>query len=339
MYSNQFEDVITKTTCLLKNAFQDCPPKTFQNIDKYKKISALGEGTYGIVFEAFDKFTGKVYAIKKIKAKENLQNFPLSSLNEVKTLKSVSHENIIYLKEICIKQNIVNGVFEFNYFLIFEYCEYDLLKLLKDRNVRLTFANIKSIMEQSLRGLNHLHEKGFMHRDIKLENILINKHGVIKLADFGMADLMKRFQNQPLLKLMGTLIYASPEILFGETNYTNSVDIWSLGCVFYEIFARNHLFNGQNIDNQLQLIFNLCGNPDPSDWPERYACYHSSKYKYLQMTSWLREILEEKVPDKDCVYLIEVMIVLNSDQRATAQQLLADPFFSSYPKPKKLFLS
>lgn len=102
---------------------------------------------------------------------------------------------------------------------------------------------IKCYMQQLLRGLEHCHSRGVLHRDIKGSNILIDNNGVLKIGDFGLANIYDK--NQPMTSRVVTLWYRPPELLLGSTEYGPAIDLWSAGCILAEMFAGKPIMPGR----------------------------------------------------------------------------------------------
>ena len=120
---------------------------------------------------------------------------------------------------------------------------------------------------QLLKGLSYCHSRNILHRDLKPQNLLINRTGELKLADFGLArafGIPVRCYSAEVV----TLWYRPPDVLFGAKLYTTSIDMWSAGCIFAELAnAGRPLFPGSDVDDQLKRIFKLLGTPSEENWP------------------------------------------------------------------------
>lgn len=144
--------------------------------------------------------------------------------------------------------------------------EHDLNGLI-DQRISLDVSQIKCIMQQLLQALEYLHSNNIMHRDIKGANILMSNKGEVKLADFGLARLPDNYSAPHYTNRVATLWYRAPELLLGSNNYTTAIDIWSLGCLFFELLTLRPLFPGNRESKVLDFICQICGTPTEQTWP------------------------------------------------------------------------
>ncbi|NP_001341934.1 cyclin-dependent kinase 4 isoform 2 [Mus musculus] len=153
--------------------------------------------------------------------------------------------------------------------LVFEHIDQDLRTYLdKAPPPGLPVETIKDLMRQFLSGLDFLHANCIVHRDLKPENILVTSNGTVKLADFGLARIYS--YQMALTPVVVTLWYRAPEVLLQST-YATPVDMWSVGCIFAEMFRRKPLFCGNSEADQLGKIFDLIGLPPEDDWPREVS--------------------------------------------------------------------
>lgn len=124
-----------------------------------------------------------------------------------------------------------------------------------------TVTLIKSYMKQLLIGINACHENRIIHRDLKPQNILIGNDGLLKIADFGLARAFS-IPLKPFTQEVVTIWYRAPELLLGATEYTIAVDMWSIGCIFFEICKYKPLFPAYNEIDMIKAIFKTLGTPN-----------------------------------------------------------------------------
>ena len=188
---------------------------------------------------------------------------------------------------------------------------------------------IKSIMCQILRGVADWHTKRILHRDIKPQNILLNDAGEVKIADFGLA---RAFQDpvRPYTHEVVTLYYRAPEVILNAVEYSTAIDIWSIGCVFAELYTQAPLFQGDSEIDQMFKIFKLLGTPTEEDWP---GVTEMKAYKPT-FPKWKPKDLGQEVPNMDelGIDLLRKMLTLDPSQRISAQKALDHPYFDELNK-------
>ncbi|ONM19835.1 hypothetical protein ZEAMMB73_Zm00001d004950 [Zea mays] len=121
-------------------------------------------------------------------------------------------------------------------------------------------------MQQLLSGLDHCHNRGVLHQDIKGANLLLDNNGILKIAYFGLATFFNPKQKQHLTSRVVTLWYEPSELLLGATNYGAVVDLWSVGCILAELLSGKPIMLGRTEVEQLHNIFKLCGSPSEEFW-------------------------------------------------------------------------
>ncbi|KAM4866646.1 cyclin-dependent kinase-like 4 isoform 3-T5 [Thomomys bottae] len=159
-------------------------------MEKYEKLAKIGEGSYGVVFKCRNKASGQVVAIKKFVESEDDPVVKKIALREIRMLKQLKHPNLVNLIEVFRRKRKMH--------LVFEYCDHTLLNELERNPNGVADGVIKSVLWQTLQALNFCHKHNCIHRDVKPENILITKQGIIKICDFGFARILKLLTGQPL---------------------------------------------------------------------------------------------------------------------------------------------
>ncbi|XP_037960694.1 mitogen-activated protein kinase 16 [Teleopsis dalmanni] len=284
-------------------------------MNRYITLSQLGDGTYGTVVLGQRKDTGEKVAIKRMKRKYYSWEEAMN-LREVKSLKKLSHPNIVKLKEVIRENDTL--------YFVFEYMKENLYQMIKDRDTHLPEPTLKSILFQVLTGLAFMHRHGFFHRDLKPENLLCSGSELIKIADFGLAREIR--SRPPFTDYVSTRWYRAPEVLLHSTNYSSAIDLWAMGCIMAELYTFRPLFPGSSEVDQLFKICSVLGTPQKNDWPEGYRLAAIIQFRYPDCV---------KVPlntfitrcSRSGLELLENMLLYDPNKRPTAQQSLKYPYF------------
>ena len=172
----------------------------------------------------------------------------------------LDHKNVVRIKE------VVTGSKKDKIYVVMEYLENELKHLMENMKTPFTVPQIKCLMKQLLEAVEYLHGRYIIHRDLKTSNILFSGQGVLKVCDFGLARVFAS-KGRPYSQNVVTVWYRAPELLLGTGSYTESIDIWSIGCILAEIVLREPLFPGKSELEQLDLIFKCLGVPSEHTWP------------------------------------------------------------------------
>ncbi|XP_010605551.1 MAPK/MAK/MRK overlapping kinase isoform X14 [Fukomys damarensis] len=220
----------------------------------YKAISKIGEGTFSEVLKIQSLRDGGFYACKQMKQRFNSVE-QVNHLREIQALRRLNpHPNILTLHEVVFDRK--SGSLA----LICELMDMNIYELIRGRRRPLSERKVMNYMYQLCKSLDHMHRNGIFHRDVKPENILV-KQDVLKLGDFGSCRSV--YSRQPYTEYISTRWYRAPECLLTDGFYTSKMDLWSAGCVFYEIASLQPLFPGVNELDQISKIHDVIGTPAP----------------------------------------------------------------------------
>lgn len=291
--------------------------------------SVIGSGTYGKVFKGLNVYTKKLVALKRIRMEGERDGFPVTAVREIKLLQSLKHTNIVNLQEVMVERN--------DCFMVFEYLSHDLTGLLNHPSFKLDAAQKKHMAKQMFDGLDYLHKRGVLHRDIKAANILVSSDGILKLADFGLARFYAKHHQLDYTNRVITIWYRSPELLLGETQYGAPVDIWSAACVMVEIFTRHAIFPGDGGEiSQLDKIYAILGTPSKTDWPN---LIEMPWFELLRPGYRKPNVFEDKYRERlpgAALDLLKSMLRFDPEKRPTAAEVLEHPYFvTEEPAPKQ----
>ncbi|XP_014673021.1 PREDICTED: cyclin-dependent kinase 7-like [Priapulus caudatus] len=263
---------------------------------RYEKIKFLGEGQFAQVYKARDvQNDGRIVAVKKIKLgnrQEAKDGINRTALREIKLLQELYHPNIITLMDVYGQKSNIS--------LVFDFMETDLEVIIKDMTVVLTPAHCKSYIVMTIKGLEYLHANWILHRDLKPNNLLVDRNGVLKIGDFGLAKTFGS-PNRVYTHQVVTRWYRAPELLFGARIYGVGVDMFAVGCILAELLLRG-----------------VTRLPD-----------------YVQFKDFPVVPLSDifTAAGDDLLEILASLLDVNPNARCTATEALKMPYFSNKPPP------
>ncbi|XP_041968470.1 cyclin-dependent kinase 2-like [Aricia agestis] len=298
-------------------------------MENFSRVEKIGEGTYGVVYKARDRITGKEIALKKIKLENEPEGVPSTALREISVLRELNHPAVVRLLDVLLAD-------ETKLFLVFEFLQMDLKKLMEISKGPLRLDLVKSYLRQLLEGVAYCHSRRVLHRDLKPQNLLIDTVGHIKLADFGLARAfgipVRAYTHEVV-----TLWYRAPEILLGAKFYSTAVDVWSLACIYAEMASGRTLFPGDSEIDQLFRVFRALGTPggtgeEDSVWPGARLLpdFRAAFPRWPRRDA--RLLLPTAVRNTPhAASLFEGMLRYEPSERISARAALSHPYFADAP--------
>ncbi|KAM9402469.1 mitogen-activated protein kinase 12b isoform 1-T1 [Salvelinus alpinus] len=295
--------------------------------ERYRELKQVGTGAYGTVCSAQDHRTGVRVAIKKLHRPFQSKLFAKRAYRELRLLKHMKHENVIGLLDVFTSEISLDRFHDF--YLVMPFMGTDLGKLMKME--RLSQERVQFLVYQMLKGLKYIHSAGIIHRDLKPGNLSVNEDCELKILDFGLA----RQTDTEMTGYVVTRWYRAPEVILNWMHYTQTVDIWSVGCIMAEMLLGKPLFKGNDHLDQLKEIMKITGTPT-ADFVTKLQSQDAKNY--------IRSL--PKVPKKDLHFLfskassdavcvLERMLLLDPERRVSASEALAMPFFSEFREPEE----
>ncbi|CAH2241530.1 jg863 [Pararge aegeria aegeria] len=276
-------------------------------MDDFLKIEKIGEGTYGVVYKGKNKITGQFVAMKKIRLDSEDEGIPSTAIREISLLKELEHPNIVKLEDVLME--------EARLYLIFEFLSMDLKKHMDSLGSGkfMDPYTVKSYLYQINSAILYCHQRRILHRDLKPQNLLIDKTGIIKVLRVYTHEVV-------------TLWYRAPEVLLGSQRYSCPVDIWSIGCIFAEMSSKKPLFQGDSEIDQLFRIFRMLRTPTEEIWP---GVSSLPDYKPT-FPNWTTFNLHNHVQNLDerGMDLLQKMLVYDPMRRIIAKDIPQHPYFS-----------
>ncbi|KAG6671549.1 hypothetical protein I3842_16G008600 [Carya illinoinensis] len=289
-----------------------------RSADSYVMLTKVGQGTYSNVYKARDRDTNKIVALKKVRFDTSEPESVKFMAREIMILQQLDHPNIIKL------EGLATSRLQYSLHLVFDFMQTDLATIISRPEGKLTEAQVKCYMHQLLSGLQHCHDNGILHRDIKGANLLIAKNGMLKIADFGLANYYTR--NRRLTNRVVTLWYRAPELLLGATDYGVGIGLWGAGCLLAEMFVGSPIMPARTEVEQIHRIFKLCGTPSDEYWKKLKL---SSKFKIPPFRPSLTETFSEFPASS--LGLLNTFLALDPAYRGCASLALQNEFFYTSP--------
>ncbi|XP_062179595.1 shaggy-related protein kinase alpha-like [Phragmites australis] len=291
----------------------------------YMAERVVGHGSFGTVFQAKCLETGETVAIKKVLQDKRYKN------RELQTMRVLDHPNVVSLKH-CFFSKTEKEELYLN--LVLEYVPetaHRVIKHYNKMNQRMPLIYAKLYMYQICRALAYIHNCiGVCHRDIKPQNLLVNPHThQLKLCDFGSAKVLVK--GEPNISYICSRYYRAPELIFGATEYTTAIDVWSAGCVLAELLLGQPLFPGDSGVDQLVEIIKVLGTPTREEIKCMNPNYTEFKFPQIKAHPW-HKIFHKRMP-AEAVDLVSRLLQYSPNLRSTALEALIHPFFDELRDP------
>ena len=293
-------------------------------------VSKKGEGTFSEVLKVEHVHTGHSYAVKCMKSLyPSIKH--VNELREIQALRRLNpHPNIIGMEEILYDPETGRLA------IVLELMQMNVYELIRHRREPLEAQLVCSLMYQLLTAICHMHDHGVFHRDIKPENVLLVNSNTLKVADLGSCRGL--FSQPPYTEYISTRWYRAPECLLTNGYYDYKMDIWGIGCVFYELASLQPLFPGANELDQIEKIHGVMGTPSKhlltAIQQRGGAATPNIKFSERKGSGY-RHMLPKSVVSDDMVDLIDQMLIYNPDKRITARQALNHRYFDAMRSKEK----
>lgn len=292
------------------------PPK--ESIS-YSAARVIGNGSFGVVFQATVRETGETVAIKKVLQDKRYKN------RELQIMRMIEHTNVCQLKHCFYSSGDKQDEVYLN--LVLEFVPETVYRISKHYSkvkTPIPTIYIKLYVYQLLRSLAYIHSLGICHRDIKPQNLLLDPSTqVLKLCDFGSAKVLVR--EEPNISYICSRYYRAPELIFGATDYLPAIDVWSSGCVMAELMLGHPLFPGESGVDQLVEIIKVLGTPTKEEIMAMNRNYNEFKFPQIKSLSWSKVFRHRTTPES--IDLVSKMLQYSPAKRLKPMEGLAHPYF------------
>ncbi|KAK9480489.1 kinase-like domain-containing protein [Lipomyces japonicus] len=292
----------------------------------YEQCRMLGHGSFGVVFLTRLSPSRQEIAIKRVLQDKRFKN------RELQIMRMVRHPNIVGLIAFFYSSNTDDVKEDVYLNLILEYVPetvYNASRHFAKLKTSVPMIIVKLYIYQLFRSLAYIHSQGICHRDIKPQNLLTDpKTGVLKLCDFGSAKIL--VAGEPNVSYICSRYYRAPELIFGATNYTTKIDVWSTGCVMAELMLGQPLFPGESGIDQLVEIIKVLGTPTREQIKTMNPNYMEHKFPQIRPHPFSK-VFRKGPPE--AIDLISRLLEYNPNQRLSAIEAMTHPFFDELRDP------
>jgi len=309
---------------------------------QYTQCKIVGNGSFGVVFQTKLSPSGEDAAIKRVLQDKRFKN------RELQIMRIVRHPNIFELKAFDYSNgdrvrdtDALMGVQtalmaaqkdEVYLNLVLEFVPETVYRASRHFNklkTTMPILEVKLYIYQLFRSLAYIHSQGICHRDIKPQNLLLDPNsGILKLCDFGSAKIL--VENEPNVSYICSRYYRAPELIFGATNYTTKIDVWSTGCVMAELMLGQPLFPGESGIDQLVEIIKVLGTPTRDQIRTMNPNYMEHKFPQIKPHPFNKVF---RKADPNAIDLISKLLEYTPTQRLSAIEAMVHPFFDELRDP------
>ncbi|PYI26590.1 Pkinase-domain-containing protein [Aspergillus indologenus CBS 114.80] len=290
----------------------------------YSQCKIVGNGSFGVVFQTKMMPSGEDAAIKRVLQDKRFKN------RELQIMRIVRHPNIVELKAFYYSNGERKDEVYLN--LVLEYVPetvYRASRYFNKLKTTMPMLEVKLYIYQLFRSLAYIHSQGICHRDIKPQNLLLDPStGILKLCDFGSAKIL--VENEPNVSYICSRYYRAPELIFGATNYTTKIDVWSTGCVMAELMLGQPLFPGESGIDQLVEIIKVLGTPTREQIRTMNPNYMEHKFPQIKPHPFNKVF--RRAPH-EAIDLISALLEYTPTQRLSAIEAMCHPFFDELRDP------
>jgi len=308
---------------IIKERVQDGATGEYRDM-AYTQCKIVGNGSFGVVFQAKLSPGGEDAAIKRVLQDKRFKN------RELQIMRIVRHPNIVELKAYYYSNGDRKDEVYLN--LVLEFVPetvYRASRHFSKMKTTMPILEVKLYIYQLFRSLAYIHSQGICHRDIKPQNLLLDPAtGILKLCDFGSAKIL--VENEPNVSYICSRYYRAPELIFGATNYTPKIDVWSTGCVMAELMLGQPLFPGESGIDQLVEIIKVLGTPTKEQIRTMNPNYMEHKFPQIKPHPFSKVF---RKASQDAIDLISKLLEYTPSQRLSAVDAMCHPFFDELRDP------